>query len=248
MRGREPRKVRALRVETDIALDLGTRFHLRAAGLAARLAGDVRVRGDGDSPLSANGSIATRDASFDAYGQRLTVERGIVNFQGPLDDPGLNVLALRKGLPVEAGVAVTGTAQRPVVRLVSIPPVPDAEKLSWIVLGRAPDAGGTDSALLAAAAGAILGGPGGGPIGQISQTLGIDEFSLRQAPDGDTLTSQILTVGKRLSDRAWLGYEQGLTAATGVLIFTYALSPRISIVTRTGGDNAVDVFYNFRFD
>ena len=76
------------------------------------------------------------------------VERGIVNFQGPLDDPGLNVLALRKGTLVEAGVTVTGTAQRPVVRLVSTPPVPDSEKLSWIVLGRVPDASGTDTSLL----------------------------------------------------------------------------------------------------
>lgn len=250
VRGREPKTARPLRVETDIALDLGARFHLRAAGLAARLAGSVRVRGDGDNPLSASGSIATRDASFEAYGQRLTVERGIVNFQGPLDDPGLNVLALRKGLSVEAGVAVTGTAQRPVVRLVSAPPVPDAEKLSWIVLGRAPDAGGADTSLLIAAAGTILGGQSGGITGQIGQALGVDEFSLRQAPDSDTdtLTSQILTVGKRLSDRVWLGYEQGLTAATGTLKFTYALTPRVSLVTRTGGDNAVDVFYNFRFD
>ncbi|MDP2171214.1 MAG: translocation/assembly module TamB domain-containing protein [Rhodocyclaceae bacterium] len=248
VRGREPKPARTLRVETDIALDLGARFHLRAAGLAARLAGSVRVRGDGASPLAASGSIATQDASFAAYGQRLTVERGIVNFQGPLDNPGLNVLALRKGLSVEAGVAVTGTAQRPLVRLVSTPPVPDAEKLSWIVLGRAPDAGGADTSLLIAAAGTILGGPGESLTGQIAQALGVDEFSLRQAPDGDTLANQILTVGKRLSERAWLGYEQGLTAATGALKFTYALTPRISLVTRAGGDSAVDVFYNFRFD
>lgn len=248
VRGREPKPARPLHVETDIALDLGARFHLRAAGLAARLAGNLRVRGDGASPLAASGSIATHDASFEAYGQRLAVERGIVNFQGPLDDPGLNVLALRKGLLVEAGVAVTGTAQRPLVRLVSTPPVPDAEKLSWIVLGRAPDAGGTDTSLLIAAAGTILGGPGESLTGQIAQALGVDEFSLRQAPESDTLASQILTVGKRLSDRAWLGYEQGLTAATGALKFTYALTPRISLVTRAGEDNAVDLFYNFRFD
>ncbi|MDP1526313.1 MAG: translocation/assembly module TamB domain-containing protein [Rhodocyclaceae bacterium] len=248
VRGRESKAARPLRVDTDIALDLGPRFHLRAAGLTARLAGKVRLRGDGESPLAASGSIATQEASFEAYGQRLAVERGIVNFQGPLDDPGLNVLALRKGLAVEAGVAVTGTAQRPLVRLVSTPPVPDAEKLSWIVLGRAPDAGGADTSLLIAAAGAMLGGQSGSITGQIAQALGVDEFSLRQAADGDTLAHQILTVGKRLSDRAWLGYEQGLTAATGALKFTYALTPRISIVSRTGGDNAVDVFYNFHFD
>ncbi|MBK9021647.1 MAG: translocation/assembly module TamB domain-containing protein [Sulfuritalea sp.] len=249
--GRKPAEGRAPRIESDIDFDLGEHFHLRAGGLAARLAGRLRVRG-GDGPgagrLAATGSIATRDATFEAYGQRLVVERGIVNFQGPLDDPGLNVLALRKGGAVEAGVAVTGTAQQPRVRLVSTPPVSDAEKLSWIVLGRAPDSGGTDSALLLAAAGAILGGQGEGVTSQLAQAFGVDELGLRQGSSGDPLTGQILVLGKRLSARTYLGYEQGLTAATGAVKLTHAMTPRISIVTRAGEDSAIDVFYNFAFD
>jgi translocation and assembly module TamB len=249
--GRAAAARRGPRIESDIGFDLGEHFHLRAGGLAARLAGRLRVRG-GDGPgaarLAATGSIATRDATFDAYGQRLSVERGIVNFQGPLDDPGLNILALRKGLAVEAGVSVTGTVQRPVVRLVSTPPVSDAEKLSWIVLGRAPDAGGTDAAVLLTAAGAILGGQGDGVTAQLAQAFGVDEVSLRQAATGEPLTGQILVLGKRLSARTYLGYEQGLSAATGAVKLTHALTPRISIVTRAGEDNAIDVFYHFAFD
>ncbi|MDP2195637.1 MAG: translocation/assembly module TamB domain-containing protein [Rhodocyclaceae bacterium] len=249
--GRAAAARRGPRIESDIGFDLGEHFHLRAGGLAARLAGRLRVRG-GDGPgaarLAATGSIATRDATFDAYGQRLSVERGIVNFQGPLDDPGLNILALRKGLAVEAGVSVTGTVQRPLVRLVSTPPVSDAEKLSWIVLGRAPDAGGTDASLLLAAAGAILGGQGDGVTAQLAQAFGVDEVSLRQAATGEPLTGQILVLGKRLSARTYLGYEQGLSAATGAVKLTHALTPRISIVTRAGEDNAIDVFYHFAFD
>jgi len=249
--GRAAAARRGPRIESDIGFDLGEHFHLRAGGLAARLAGRLRVRGgdgSGAARLAATGSIATRDATFDAYGQRLSVERGIVNFQGPLDDPGLNILALRKGLAVEAGVSVTGTVQRPLVRLVSTPPVSDAEKLSWIVLGRAPDAGGTDASLLLAAAGAILGGQGDGVTAQLAQAFGVDEVSLRQAATGDPLTGQILVLGKRLSARTYLGYEQGLTAATGAVKLTHALTPRISIVTRAGADNAIDVFYHFAFD
>ena len=171
-----------------------------------------------------------------------------MNFQGPLDDPGLNVLAVRKGTLVEAGVSVSGTAQRPVVRLVSTPTVPDSEKLSWIVLGRVPDAGGSDSSLLLAAAGSILGGQGEGITSQIAQAFGVDELSLRQSENGDTLSSQIFSVGKRLSARSWLSYEQGLNAAAGALKFTYTLTPRVSVVTRAGEETALDVFYNFSFD
>ena len=250
--GQPPTPRKGPRISVDATLDLGEHFHLRASGLEARLAGQLRLRGEPGQPLRVTGSIAARDASFEAYGQRLTVERGIVNFQGPLYDPGLNILALRKGLSVEAGVEVTGSALHPAVRMVSTPAVPDTEKLSWIVLGRPPDASGADTSLLIAAAGSILGGRSGG----LKQTLGVDELSLHPAENGKTgqigsdnaLSSQIVTVGKRLSTRAFLSYEQGVTAAAGVTKLTYTLTPRVNIVTRAGVDNAIDVFYTFSFD
>ena len=51
-----------------------------------------------------------RDGRFDAYGQQLDIERGFLTFQGLLDDPALDVRAVRKGLSVEPGVQVGGTA------------------------------------------------------------------------------------------------------------------------------------------
>ncbi|MDD4929615.1 MAG: translocation/assembly module TamB domain-containing protein [Gallionella sp.] len=239
--------------QIDATLNLGEHFYLRASGLEARLAGELSVRDV--QGLRVTGSIAAREASFEAYGQQLSVERGIVNFQGALSDPGLNILAVRRGLSVEAGVAVTGTALHPVVKLVSTPAVPDVEKLSWIVLGRAPAATGTDSSLLLAAAGSILGGGTGGITGQLKQSLGVDELSLRQGENAGSsngvadnpLSSQIVTVGKRLSSRAFLSYAQGVTAAAGVAKLTYTVTPRVNVVTQAGADNAIDVFYTFSF-
>ena len=167
----------------------------------------------------ATGSIRTVGGRFDAYGQKLAIERGIINFQGLIDNPGLNIRAVRGNLPVEAGVEVTGTARRPVVRLVSDPEVPDAEKLSWLVLGHAPDQQrGQDSAVLLAAAQTILGGQDGGPLKAVQRGLGIDEFGISSGRlDGsgqqqtsriasttgfgpsDTTTGQIVSVGKRLT-------------------------------------------------
>ena len=233
-----------MRHTVDAGFDLGEHFYLRAAGLESRLAGRLKLQSAAGEPLQAIGIIATQDGVFDAYGQRLVVERGMVNFQGPPDDPGLNIRALRKGLSVEAGVEVTGTARHPVVRLVSTPNVPDAEKLSWIVLGRVPESGGIDSSLLLAAAGNILGGQS---VGQIGRAVGVDELSLRQRETGDALENQVVTVGKRLSPQAYLSYERGLADVAGVTKFTYTLTPRITIVTRTGTEDAVDLFYSFRF-
>jgi translocation and assembly module TamB len=231
-------------ISVEASLDFGDHFYIRASGLEGRLAGQLKVHGEPGNPLLMTGTIAAQDAVFEAYGQRLQVERGMVNFQGPLDDPGLNILALRKGLDVEAGVEVTGTVRRPTVRLVSTPNVPDGEKLSWIVLGRVPDSEGVDSALLLAAAGSILGGQS---VGKIGQTLGIDEISLSQETGEGSQQINKVTVGKQLSARARISYEQDLSAVGGITKFTFTLTPRITIVTRTGTEDALDVFYTFRF-
>lgn len=262
---------RPFRLDLDVATELGRQLHFSGRGLDTRLTGTVRLRADKGGPLRASGSIRARDGTFDAYGRELTIERGILNFQGPLDNPGLNVVALRKGLPVEAGVEVSGTVRNPRVRLVSEPNVPDADKLSWIILGRSQDqVAGADAGLLLSAAGAILGrGEGPGVTEQLARGLGFDEISVRtgdisgsasRIPSstvaGDVrlgagepgLASQIVTVGKRLSSSAYLSYEQSLMGTASVVKLTYELSRRLSLVGRTGTDNAVDLFYSFALD
>ncbi|OGT06240.1 MAG: hypothetical protein A2143_02025 [Gallionellales bacterium RBG_16_57_15] len=242
--GQEPVSRAGPPIAVNATLELGDRFYIRASGLEGSLAGQLKVRDQLGEPLRVTGIIAAQDAVFYAYGQRLQVERGMVNFQGTLDDPGLNILALRKGLDVEAGVEVTGTVRRPSVRLVSTPNVPDGEKLSWIVLGRVPESSEVDSALLIAAAGSILGDQS---AGQFRRTLGVDEISLSQHTGADSQPISKVTVGKQLSARARISHEQGLSKVGGVTKFTYALTPRISVVTRTGIEDALDLFYTFRF-
>lgn len=260
------RAQRALKL--DLQLALGSRVHFHGAGVAARLAGDLRIRSDDAGLPRASGSIRTVDGRFDAYGKQLEIERGIVNFQGAIDNPGLNLLAVRKNLQVEAGVEVTGTAQRPLIRLVSTPNVPDAEKLSWLVLGRSPEQGsGGDSGVLLAAAQTIFGGQDGGVLGQLRRGLGIDEFGVSSGQLGGTTSSatsrvatsagfgsssqtvngQIVSVGKRLSSNAQLSYEQSLNTTESIVKLTVDLNRQFSVVGRAGAESAVDFFWNHSF-
>jgi len=257
--------LRLLAVSLDA--DLGHNFHFSGAGVESRLVGAVKLRSEGAGLPRATGTIRTRDGRFDAYGQKLDIERGILNFQGLLDNPGLNILAVRRNLPVEAGVEVTGTARRPQIRLVSDPDVADAEKLSWLVLGQGPDQqGGKDASVLMAAAQTILGGQDGGPLKAIQKNLGIDEFGVRTGTlDGsgrwqtsriastsgfgstDTTTDQIVSVGKRLAANVVLSYDQSLSAAGSVVKLTVDLTRNLSLVGRAGTDTGIDLLWNYRF-
>lgn len=124
------------RLRMDLEFDLGNDFLLRGAGVDGRLTGGMKIRSDGRSEPVASGTLRIVDGTYTAYGQQITIERGLLNFTGPVENPALDILALRKNQQVEAGVQVTGTARSPRVRLVSIPNVPDREKLSWLVFGK----------------------------------------------------------------------------------------------------------------
>ncbi|MDD2744153.1 MAG: translocation/assembly module TamB domain-containing protein, partial [Rhodocyclaceae bacterium] len=251
------------KLDVDLSTNFGRNFYFSGAGLSSRLVGDIRLRASGRDLPRATGSIRSRDGRFEAYGQQLNIERGILTFQGLIDNPALDVRAVRSGLPVEAGVQVGGTAQRPTVKLISDPDLPDAEKLSWLVLGHGSEQmGAGDAALLLSAAGSILGRDSGGIVKQLKSTFGIDEFGVRQGQLGDNGSrtqgsrvaggsidttaatgNQILSVGKRLSSNAMLSYEQALGEAESIVKLTVNLTREISIIGRAGSDNALDIFY-----
>ncbi len=243
-------------LNVDLEADLGDSFYLKTRGLDAQLAGTVRIRAAERRPPRATGSIRVVSGTYAAYGQKLVIERGVLNFTGAYDNPGLNILAVRKRpegealneANVEAGVEVRGTVLSPVAKLVSTPSVPDIEKLSWMVLGHGTEsAAGQEYDVLTAAAGALFGGAGSTNSLQsrIAGTLGVDEIGLSQAKG---LESTVVTVGKRLSKRAYLSFEQGASTATSLVKLRYKLNPRVTLQFQTGANSALDVLYTWAFD
>lgn len=235
----------------DLEADLGDDFTLRGKGLDAQLAGSVRVRMTERRAPRVNGSIHVTSGTYAAYGQRLAIERGVLNFTGAYDNPGLNIRAVRKRPEgdelsehnVEAGVEVRGTALAPVAKLVSTPSVPDSEKLAWLVLGHGTaDMAGNEMGLLGTAAGALLGGTGGPSL---ANRVGLDELGVSQAKG---LESTVVTVGKKLSSRAYLSFEQGAGSATSLVKLRYKINSRVSLQLQTGTNNALDVLYSWAFD
>ncbi len=286
IKGRSQLAGQGMPIDMLLQVGLGDKLYVNADGLSTRLKGGIRVallEGVGGSGarrsgrrLSATGTIETVDGTYRAYGQDLTIDRGVVNFQGPLENPGINIRAVRKGVAVEAGVEVTGTAQRPKVTLVSDPAVPDSEKLSWMIVGRGSNSADRDSTLLLTAAAAIFGDSDESTTRKIARSVGIDDLTLSTgsltaadsravgskvaiAPGADAsanvigaddplLSQRIITLGKRFSEQIYLSLDQSVTTAATVLKLNYQASRRLSFIARAGADNAVDALYQFSFD
>ena len=237
---------RSLPLRLAVKFDMGDDFKVKGAGFEGKLGGVISIAGTG-SDLRAIGTVSVREGVYTAYGQALTITRGNLTFSGPIDNPALDIVAVRKNLAVEAGVQVSGTALAPQAKLVATPEVPDTEKLSWLVLGHGLSASSkSDFALLTTAASSLLGSSDSASIqSRIAATLGVDEIGV-SGLGGDT--GGLLTVGKQISSKLRVTFEQGFTKAATLVKVRYAVYNHIDLQVQTGTQSAIDVFYTFSFD
>jgi translocation and assembly module TamB len=234
---------RAFNVAVDI--DMGEDFHLRGRGLDTRLRGTLALTGDTLRRPRLTGTITTASGGeYRAYGQRLDIERGVLRFTGALDNPSLDILAIRPHTAQRVGVMISGTVQSPYIRLHSEPELPDAEKLTWLVTGRAAPSGGAEAALVQQAAWSFLAHRRGGSSGGVAGRVGLDELSVRR----DDTQGAIVTLGKRFARNFYAAYERSLSGALGTLYVFYDISRRLTLRAETGERTAVDLIFTFHFD
>ncbi len=247
-----PSATPGLRVAPDLALtlDLGPDFRVQGRGLSTRLAGNLNLRSAAGGAPRLSGEVRTDRGSYKAYGQQLDIKEGLLRFTGPYDKPALDILAIRPKLSVRVGVQISGTALAPRVRLYSESELSDAEKLSWLVLGRSAASGGAEAAVLQQAALALLGGNSKGLSGGLAEALGLDELSLRGAggtTDGSTSAAAV-TLGKRVSRNFYMAYERSLAGTLGTFYIFYDLSRRFTLRAQTGQQNALDLIFTVPYD
>ena len=232
-----------LALDADFAIALGSAVRLRGFGFDGRLSGELQLRDRIDREPRARGTL-TLAGEVRAYGQQLDLERGILRWGNvPIDEPAIDVRAVRPDSDPEVGVAVTGTAAAPVVEVWSRPPLPQAEALSWLMFGRPlATADGADAAQLQQAATSL----GGSAVAQaLAGQVGLDTASVGESR---ALGGTALTVGKRITPRLYVSYGMSLSGAGQVVTVTYALRRWLALQFETSLEQRVELEAKFDRD
>ena len=178
--GREAPPPPGWEVSTRLAVSLGDKVMFDGFGLKGRFTGALEVIDEPQRVTRGRGELKVVDGAYSAYGQALKIETGRVLFRdGPIDNPGLDVRAVRRSGDILAGVKVFGQLREPQVELYSQPNLPQADQLSYLLLGRpvASASGGEGELLMRAAT--SLGLKGGNLLAQtIGSSFGFDEVSV----------------------------------------------------------------------
>jgi translocation and assembly module TamB len=221
-----------------ITVKLGEKIAITGYGLDATVSGQLVVRESPGVATSGSGQL-TVAGRYKAYGQDLTIKDGRLLFAGtPLDNPRLSIVATREvSSSMTTGLRVGGSAQQPIITVISDPNVGEADALSYLVTGRSlsdvGSASGSSQSALASATQSLEGAAGGLVAKRIGKRLGLDEAGVEE---NEMIGGSALTIGEYLSPRLYLSYGVGLFEPGEVIALRYKLSNDIGVRIQRGSE------------
>ena len=215
-------------LNTDVRILLGDKVRLAGYGLESTVAGELRVTEKPNEVSRAVGEIRVA-GTYEAFGRKLTIERGRLQYAGTaLDDPQLDILAMRKLEDVTAKLRVTGTAQKPKLEVFTDPATSQTDAMSYLLTGKsASDLHGEDGAVVSSAAQSVSSVLGNRLAKKLGGKTGlVDEIGVEQNTD---LGGSAFTVGKYLSPRLFVSYGVGLFEPGTAITVRWQFSERWSL-------------------
>lgn len=236
-------------ISLNLTLDLNDNFRFSGEGLDVLLGGKLAASSQPKQDFQVVGTVNIVRGQYKAYGQDLIINQGSISFVGPVSNPNLKLRATRRFSPVGAGVEVLGNLDNPRVSLVADEPMSEKDRLSWLILGRASSGSAGDEAALSAAASAWLAGGINDRIGLVDE-LGITSQQTRDRQTGElNPAEQVVTVGKRLTNDLYLGYQIGLESAIQTVKLTYQINRTLQVIAKAGTNSVGgEIRYSIRFD
>ncbi len=225
-------------IHADISIAFIQAVDLRGYGLEGTLGGGLRITQRPGSRTLAQGEL-TASGVYNAYGQKLNLEKGRMIFSGGrADNPRFDLLAVKRVNRQRVGVRVRGNVRRPLATLYSDPNLDQSETLAYLVLGRSlSTASGADGQRLGEYADALETAGGNLIAGSIGKRLGL---SAGVESLGSAIGSA-LVVGKYLSPRFFVGYGTSLLDATQLVILRYQFTENIDLELISGREQKASV-------
>ncbi|MEZ8101939.1 autotransporter assembly complex protein TamB [Vibrio bivalvicida] len=234
-------------VQSNINIKIGDDFQLSAFGLEGGLIGNLNVAQRDKGPF-VTGEVNITDGSYRSFGQDLLIQEGKVLMNGPVDQPYLQITAIRNPDntrdDVTAGVKVTGPVSEPTVTIFSEPAMAQANALSYLLRGQNIDGETGGNAMTTTLIGLSL-AKSGRVVGEIGEAFGVQDLQLDTAGSGDD--SQV-TVSGYLLPGLKVKYGVGIFDSVGEFTVRYRLMQDLYVEAISGASNAVDLLYQFEFD
>ena len=238
------------KLRTQITMTLGPQVSIDTTGLTGRLAGSITVRSGYDAVTRASGQLFVQKGQYAAYARKLDIQSGRLIFTGgPIDNPGIEIRAIKSYPDVTAGINVRGTLKQPRISFFSTPSLPQSQIVSLILSGgggggslQMLQAAGSSTAQSqqATAASELLTQGGAILAQQLGSRIGLPDISLETDLNNETS----LVLGKYLSPRLYVSYGVGITQQLNDIRLRYSLGDHWTIRTEAGQIRGADLVFS----
>ena len=234
--------VTGIPVFINLDLEIGDDVRFNGFGLDSKLVGKINILQSPPRALLTTGYVSVVDGIYKAYGQELEIERGRLLFQGPYDNPGLDILAVRETPEYTVELQIDGTLQQPnsVIRD-RAGDLNDSQAMAILLTGKPlSEASAADAYMLLSAVSGLGMSSGPGIQEEIARTLHVDELTIRS---DDGLEQSSLSVGKYLSPRLFVRYVVGLFDQAFSVEMEYQMTDRLRLEATSGEAQSIDMVY-----
>ncbi|TWX65215.1 hypothetical protein ESZ36_18215 [Colwellia demingiae] len=234
-------------IKTDISVNIKPAFEISGQGLSSHLFGQLQISQQEKNPFQLFGNIQSSDGTFQAYGQKLKIEKGEFTFNGPMDNPYFNLRASRhiKSEDIDVGIRVTGLANALNMELFSTPTMEMPEILSYLVRGRGLDAGAEKSTVAASLLVGFGATNSAGLFDQIEKIPLISNIAVDTEGEGDQIQA---TVSGYVGNRVYLKYGIGVYEPINELTVRMFILNRFWLEIVSGIEQSTDLYYSFYID
>jgi autotransporter translocation and assembly factor TamB len=230
-------------INADIEVKLGKQVSFTGQGLQTHLVGNLKIIKTGEK-MAMQGNVGMEKAHYKRFGQNLTVRKGRFLFNGPADNPWLDVEAIRlsKSKKVTAILALTGTLKNPHTRISSEPSLPESEALAYLVTGNPlSQVSKAEGNMLASAALSY----GAGKVTWLADELGIDEFKVEE---GSKLRDSLLVMGEYLTPDFYVGTKVGMFNKQAIVVLKHKITDTINVESQAGTSQRIKLNYEIDGD
>jgi len=250
-------KIKTIKKEQIVPLDLDVQvvideaLKVEAFGLVSRLAGKLNLTQTASQPLSGFGDLALVEATYKAMGQNLIINKGQLIFTGVLQNPLVNIEAVRDPSDTEddvtAGLLINGNAKAPKLTIFSQPAMPQQEALSYLLRGKGLSSDSSGDGNNMAISMLLNSGIGQSNkfVGNIGDKLGIDKLSLNTSGSGDDTK---IEVSGYITPKLQLRYGVSILDGSPEIGLRYQLTPKFFIQFVDNVGQTLDLLYKFDFD
>ena len=241
------KKSSSYNIMTDIKVNIAKAFNISGQGLQGKLFGDLHISQKDKQPLQLFGRIQSNKGTYQAYGQKLQIEKGELTFNGPINNPYLNLRAGRhiKAKDIDVGIEITGLADSLTMELFSSPTMETPEVLSYLVRGQ-PLAAGANNSSAAASLFVRFGVTNSlGLFDQLEKIPLINNIAVDTEGQGEQTQA---TVSGYIGDNVYLKYGIGVYEPINELTVRMYLFNRFWLEIVSGVEQSTDLYYSFDID